>query len=131
LFADITHPELEPKQQRALLLATDSLLRNASQAEQEGRLADAEESYRQATLRAPESAELHGLLAGVLVREMKWGEALPEFQRQIELSGPGAPNETQRQMIEALTHSAVPMKHRRWQGSARPAPATRHRSGSR
>jgi hypothetical protein len=105
LFAvDTTHPELEPKQQRALLLATDSLLRNASQAEQEGRLADAEESYRQATLRSPESAELHGLLAGVLVREMKWGEALPEFQRQIELSGPGGPNdETQRQMIEALT----------------------------
>jgi len=105
LFAvDTTHPELEPKQQRALLLATDRLLRNARQAEQEGRLADAEEHYRQATLRAPQSAELHGLLAGVLVREMKWAEALPEFQRQIELSGSGGPNdETQRQMIEALT----------------------------
>jgi len=35
---------------------------------------------------------------------MKWAEALPEFQRQIELSGSGGPNdETQRQMIEALT----------------------------
>jgi tetratricopeptide (TPR) repeat protein len=105
LFAvDTTHPELEPKRQRALLLAADSLLRAAIQAEQSGRLAETEQLYRQAIQRAPQSAELHGLLGGVLAKEMKWGEALAEFQRQIELSGPGAPNdETQRQMVEALT----------------------------
>jgi len=102
LAVDHTHPEVEPKHQRALLLAADNLLRNASQAEESGRLADTEEIYRQALLRAPQAASLHGLLGGVLAREGKWPEALSEFQRQIELEGPGT--DSRRHVVEALTN---------------------------
>ncbi len=105
LFAvDNSHPELEPKRQRALLLGVDTLLRSASQAEQEGRLTVAEQLYRESIALAPQSAEFHARLAGVLAKEMKWAEALTELQRQVDLSGAGSPaDETQSQMVTALT----------------------------
>jgi len=105
LFAvDSSHPELEPKRQRALLLAVEALLRAATQAEKEGRLTSAERLYRETIARAPQSAEFHGMLAGVLAKQMKWAEAFAELQRQVELSGAGTPSEeTQSQMVMALT----------------------------
>jgi hypothetical protein len=47
---DSSHPEIETKRQKAMLLATDSLRRVAAHAESENRLTDAENAYRQARL---------------------------------------------------------------------------------
>src|SRR5262245_33676254 len=48
LEADPGRSDLETKRQKALLLATENLIRNASKAEQENREAEAEAFYRQA-----------------------------------------------------------------------------------
>ena len=46
LTTDQTRTDVEAKQQKALLLATDTLLRDALQSEQDNRLSDAEQGYR-------------------------------------------------------------------------------------
>jgi tetratricopeptide (TPR) repeat protein len=84
-----SHPDLELKSQRALLLAMQSLVQDASRAAQTNRLADAERLYRQALELAPEEAALHGQLAAVLVREGKLDEANAALRRQIALGGSG------------------------------------------
>lgn len=108
LAVDHSHPEVEPKLQKALLLAADNFLRDAASAEEAGRLADAESIYRRALQRSPMEPVLHALLGGILAKEKKWDAALVEFQRQIELAGPsdasGALAEAQRHVIEALTN---------------------------
>src|SRR5262249_55012905 len=78
LSIDTSHPELETKQQRALLLATDELVRAAARAESEDRLADAEQYYRQSLGLAPNEPALHARLADLLAREGKKEEAEAE-----------------------------------------------------
>src|SRR5262249_7785510 len=46
LNVDATRPDIETKRQRALLLATDELVKAATRAEADNRLADAEQYYR-------------------------------------------------------------------------------------
>src|SRR2546426_663515 len=58
-----TRSDLETKREKALLLATDNLLRSADRAEQENRLANAEELYRQALLIAPNEPTFRERLA--------------------------------------------------------------------
>jgi Flp pilus assembly protein TadD len=72
---DSTHPEIETKRQRALLLATDSFVRAAVRAESENRLADAESSYRQALTLAPNEATLHDRLAALFDKQNRKIEA--------------------------------------------------------
>jgi tetratricopeptide (TPR) repeat protein len=86
---DNSRPELDLKSQRALLLAMQSLVQEASRAAQTNRLDDAERFYRQALELAPEEAALHGQLAAVLVRGGKMDEANAALRRQIELGGSG------------------------------------------
>lgn len=103
LAVDHSHPELDPKLQKSLLLAADNFLNDAARAEAAGRLADAEQIYRQALKRTPSEPVLHALLGGVLAKEKKWAEALAEFQRQVELAGPSEPSvDAQRHIVEAL-----------------------------
>lgn len=94
-------PDLEMKRQKALLLALENLLQDATDAAQQNRLDDAEKIYRQAIRIAPEEAELHSQLGAVLLRQKKWDDAIGEFKRQIELGGSAV--EAQRGMAEALT----------------------------
>jgi tetratricopeptide (TPR) repeat protein len=92
--------DLETKRQKALLLSTENLLRSADRAEQENRLASAEELYRQTLLIAPNEPTFHSRLAELLIKEKKWDEALVHFRRQLELEG--RREETERNIAEAL-----------------------------
>jgi tetratricopeptide (TPR) repeat protein len=93
--------DLEMKRQKALLLATDELLRKAVASMGEGRLGEAEGLYRQALQIAPEEPVLQGQLGLLLLMEEKWQDALNTFQRQADLSGLTA--DVKRHMADALT----------------------------
>jgi len=94
-------PELEMKRQKALLLATENLLRAAARAEVDGRLTEAEDLYRQALQIAPQEPILHGELGILLLQEKKWDAALTSLRRQVELGG--STEEVQRHIADALT----------------------------
>jgi len=100
LAIDSSRGDVEPKRQKALLLATENLLRNAAKAENENRLTEAESMYREALRIAPAEPFLHGELGELLLREKKWDEAVVQFRRQIQLNGPN--DEAQRHLAEAL-----------------------------
>jgi tetratricopeptide (TPR) repeat protein len=100
LTADPTRTDVEAKWQKALLLATDNLLRDAFQSEQENRLADAEQGYRRALRMAPREPSLNKRLADLLGKEKKWEEALAQYKTQIEIAGRS--NDTERHIAEAL-----------------------------
>ena len=87
LSLDATHSDiLEPKRQRALLLAIDNLLRSAARAEEENRLAESEQYYRQALNIVPKDPTLHGRLADLLAKENKTEEAAAERRAAEELT---------------------------------------------
>ena len=100
LAIENTRSDLETKRQKALLLATENLLQSAYRAEQENRLANAEELYRQALQIAPNEPTFHARLAGLLGKEKKWDEALTHYRRQLELAG--QTEDTERSIAEAL-----------------------------
>jgi tetratricopeptide (TPR) repeat protein len=84
------YPDLEIKRQRALLLATDEVLRAGAGAEGENRMADAEQAYRQALTMLPNEALVHQHLADLLTRENKPAEADAERKIAEELMPRGA-----------------------------------------
>jgi tetratricopeptide (TPR) repeat protein len=86
LAADKTRTDLEMKRQKALLLATENLLRSAATAEKENRLTDAEAFYRQALSLAPKEPILHARLADLLLRANKKEEAAAERKIAEELT---------------------------------------------
>ncbi|HEY2384704.1 MAG TPA: S-layer homology domain-containing protein [Terriglobia bacterium] len=75
---DPSHPEIETKRQKAVLLSVDGMLHSGARAEGENRLADAEKAYRQALTILPNEASLHLRLADLLTRENKPAEAESE-----------------------------------------------------
>jgi tetratricopeptide (TPR) repeat protein len=86
LSLDSNRTDLEPKRQRALLLATDQLLRSAALAEKDNRLSDAERLYKQALTILPNDPTLHLRLADLLVKENKLDEAAGQRKTSEELS---------------------------------------------
>ena len=97
---DPTRTDVETKREKALLLATEILLRSATRADQENRVTDAENLYQQALRIAPKEPQLHGRLADLYARQKKWEPALGEFQKQRELGG--ASDEIDQRIAEAL-----------------------------
>src|SRR5262249_45274866 len=91
---DKSRSDLEPKRQKALLLAADGLLRSAARAETENRLSEAEQLFRQALSLAPNEPALHSQLAALLTKQNKADEAAAELKIAAELSPrrPGAPS---------------------------------------
>ena len=100
IAVDKTRTDLEAKRQKSLLLATDNLLQSAAKAEEEKRLAAAEELYRQTLGIAPHEPAFHAKLAELLVREQKWDEALVHYRTQLEFGGRNA--SVERNIAEAL-----------------------------
>lgn len=100
IAVDTNRADLEAKRQKSLLLATENLLQSAAKAEEEKRLTAAEELYRQTLGMAPHEPAFHARLAGLLVKEQKWDEALVHYRTQLELGGrnPGV----ERNIAEAL-----------------------------
>jgi Flp pilus assembly protein TadD len=90
LTVDRSSPDLETRSQKSLLLAVQGLLAEGRQALDAGNLTAAEQAYRQALSLAPGQASLHGALAGVLMRQERWEQALLEYERQVQLGGPNA-----------------------------------------
>jgi len=86
LSMDSSRPEIETKRERALLLATDEVLRSGARAEGENRLADAEQAYRQVLTVLPNDVSLHQRLADLLTRENKMAEAQKERQIAEDLT---------------------------------------------
>jgi tetratricopeptide (TPR) repeat protein len=79
--------DIQTKQEKTFLLATDSLLRAAARAESENRLAEAEDYYRQALKIAPTEAALHSRLADLLSKQNKNQEAELERKAVEDLLG--------------------------------------------
>lgn len=100
LAVDKTRTDVEAKKQKALLLATDNLLRTAAKAEQENRLVDAEQLYRRALEMAPHEPSFNGRLAELLGKEKKWDEALARYRTQMEIVGRNS--EIEKNIAEAL-----------------------------
>ena len=78
LSLDKTRTDVAEKRLKALLLATDDLVRSAGRAETENRLPEAEEFYRRALAMAPKEPTLHLRFADLLARENKADEAAAE-----------------------------------------------------
>jgi tetratricopeptide (TPR) repeat protein len=85
LSLDSNRTDVEPKRQRALLLATDQLLRSAALAEKDNRLSDAEQLYKQALTILPNDPTLHLRLADLLAKENKVDEAAGQRKTSEEL----------------------------------------------
>jgi tetratricopeptide (TPR) repeat protein len=86
LSMDKNRTEIEPKREKAMLLATEDLLRSAARAEAESRLSEAEEFYKQALAMAPKEPAVHMRLAELLAKENKLDEAAVERKAAEELS---------------------------------------------
>jgi tetratricopeptide (TPR) repeat protein len=98
--ADNTRTDVEAKRQKALLVATDKLVRDAMTSEQENRLSDAEQGYRRALTFAPREPSLNKRLADLLSKEKRWEEALAQYRKQVEIAGRSS--EIDRHIAEAL-----------------------------
>src|SRR5262245_36386866 len=101
LKMETSRPDLEIKFQRALLLETDKVLRDAVRMETSGEFDQAEALYREALQLAPSEPRLYAQLGSLLLKEKKWEEALKSFQREAELSG-GTSIEAQGHIAEVL-----------------------------
>ncbi len=86
LDLDKTRTDIEPKREKALLLATENVLRSAAQAEADNRFSEAELLYRQALNIAPKDPALHSRLADLLAKAGKPDEAAAERKIAEELS---------------------------------------------
>jgi tetratricopeptide (TPR) repeat protein len=102
LEADPGRSDLETKRQKALLLATENLIRSAAKAEQENREAEAETFYRQALSIAPHEPSLLGRLAGLYAKQKKWEQALETYKLEREFGGPV--DEADRNIAQALAN---------------------------
>lgn len=107
LSVDTPRSDIETKREKALLLATQELLRSAARAEGENRLAEAEQYYRQALSIAPKEPTLHARLADLLARENKKDEAAAETKTVEELTprragSPRATGETKSDSLDDL-----------------------------
>src|SRR5262245_9970994 len=102
LDADPGRSDIELKRQKALLLATENLIRNASKAEQENRESEAESFYQRALAIAPREPSLLGRLGALYARQKKWEQALTAFQQERESGGPV--DEADRNIAEALAN---------------------------
>src|SRR5206468_2835230 len=78
----------EPKREKALLLATENLVRSAAQAEADNRFNDAEQLYRQALSIAPKDPTLHSRFADLLTKAGNPNEAEAELRIAEELMPP-------------------------------------------
>ena len=86
LDLDKSRTDVEPKREKALLLATEKLLRSAAQAEADDRFSDAEQLYRQALNIAPKDPALHSRLADLLAKAGKQAESAAERKIAEELT---------------------------------------------
>jgi len=102
LEVDPSRIDVEPKRQKALILATENLIQNALTAEQSNRINDAEVLYRQALRIAPREPSLHGRLGELYVKQKKWDQALDEFQKARDFGG--SDDETDRHIAETLAN---------------------------
>ncbi len=102
LEVDPSRIDVEPKKQKALLVATENLIRNASDAEASDHFADAEFLYQQALRIAPREPSLHEKLGELFGKQKKWDQALIEFQKEREFSG--SPAEADTRIAEALAN---------------------------
>jgi tetratricopeptide (TPR) repeat protein len=105
LAVDNSRPDLEIKRQKALLLATETFIRNATREEESGRLAEAESLYREALQLAPLDSTLQRRLGLLLMKQQKWEEALSVFSRQLESNQAANrfDDEPPRYIVEILT----------------------------
>ncbi len=99
LSADSTRSDIEPKRQKALLLATENLLRSAALAEKDNRLNDAEQLYKQALTIVPNDPTLHLRLADLLAKENKADESAAQHKIAEDLS-PRRSTDTVRNNLE-------------------------------
>src|SRR5206468_11045881 len=88
LSLDKTRTDIEPKREKALLLATESLVRAAAQAEADNQFNDAEQLYRQALSIAPKDPTLHSRFADLLTKAGNPNEAEAELRIAEELMPP-------------------------------------------
>src|SRR5213593_907012 len=88
LSLDETRTDIEPKREKALLLATENLVRSAAQAEADNRFRDAEQLYRQALSIAPKDPTLHSRFADLLTKAGNPNEAEAELRIAKELMPP-------------------------------------------
>jgi tetratricopeptide (TPR) repeat protein len=102
LEADPSRTDVETKRQKALIVATENLLRHAGDAERANRVEEAESLYRQALRIAPREPSLHERLGSLLGSQKKWEEALAEFQKEREFSL--YPNDADTRIAEALAN---------------------------
>jgi len=86
LAMDGKRTDIAPKREKAMLLATEDLLRSAARAEGENRLSEAEEFYKQALAMAPKEPVVHMRLADLLARENKLDEAAAERKAADDLA---------------------------------------------
>jgi tetratricopeptide (TPR) repeat protein len=102
LEADPSRVDVEPKRQKALLLAAEGLLQTASDAEKDNRVIEAELLYLQALRMAPREPMLHSRLGDLYAKEKRWEDALLQYQQQREFGG--TEDETNPRIAEALTN---------------------------
>ena len=102
LEADPSRTDVEPKREKALIVATEHLLRRAGEAERANQVEQAESLYRQALRIAPREPSLHERLGTLLGSQKKWEEALSEFQKERELSP--YPHDADVRIAEALAN---------------------------
>jgi tetratricopeptide (TPR) repeat protein len=102
LEVDPSRSDVEPKREKAMLVATENLIRSASEAEEANRLADAEYLYQQALRMAPREPLLHEKLGDLLSKQNKWDQALMEFQKEREFAA--TPTEADARIAEAFVH---------------------------
>ncbi len=98
--SDPTRTDVETRRQKALLLATEDLIRSASRAEMENRLAQAESLYQHALQIAPKEPSLHDRLGDLYARQKKYDPALSEFRKARDLGG--ASDDLDRRIAEVL-----------------------------
>jgi len=72
------------------MMPADAILRQAAAHYQAGRLAEAEQLYRQVLALDPRQAELHAGLASILFQQGKTGEAIAAFRRALEIDSADA-----------------------------------------
>lgn len=100
LRADNSRADVEPKRQKALLLAIQELIVRASAAEQAGRFQEAESLYLQALKLAPQEPSMHERLGELFAKQTKWEQSIGEYRKAEDLGGPS--DDADQHIAEAL-----------------------------